>query len=320
MNRERLVFHVPADLVGNRLDQAVSILCPQHSRARLQAWIRTGRVSVDGRKPRQRDKLRGGEVIIVEAEYDNHTAHWHPEALPLDVLYGDESLLIINKPAGLVVHPGTGNPNHTLLNALLYHYPELQRIPRAGIVQRLDKDTSGLMVVARTPQSHTALVEQLRQRTIIREYQAVVTGRLTAGGTVEMPLGRHPIKRKQMAVVPGGRTAVTHYRVIKRYPSHSHLLCRLETGRTHQIRVHMAHIYHPVVGDPVYGGRRRFPRGGSNELREILANFPRQALHASRLELAHPESGDTMSWAAPLPDDISDLLTALEAENERDRG
>lgn len=319
MNRETLVLHVPADLGGKRLDQVVSILCPQHSRARLQTWIRAGRVSVDGRNLRQRDILRGGEIITVSAEeYDNSETRWSRDALPLDILYEDGALLIVNKPAGLVVHPGAGNPDHTLLNALIYHYPELERVPRAGIVQRLDKDTSGLMVVARTPESHTSLVEQMRQRSITREYQAVVAGRLTAGGTVEAPVRRHPVNRKQMAVTAGGRTAVTHYRVIKRYPVHTHILCRLETGRTHQIRVHMAHIRHPVIGDPVYGGRPRFPRRVSDELREILARFHRQALHASRLELIHPDTGTTMSWESPLPDDIRHLLAALDAEDGRD--
>lgn len=318
MNTETLVLHVPADLGGKRLDQVVSILCPQHSRARLQAWIRTGRVSVDGRNLRQRDILRGGEVITVNAEHDNSETRWSRDALPLDILHVDEALLIVNKPAGLVVHPGAGNPDHTLLNALIYHYPELERIPRAGIVQRLDKDTSGLMVVARTPESHTSLVDQLQQRAVTREYQAIVAGRLTAGGTVEAPVGRHPVNRKQMAVTGGGRAAVTHYRVIKRYSVHTHILCRLETGRTHQIRVHMAHIRHPVIGDPLYGGRPRFPRRVSNGLREILAAFPRQALHASRLELAHPDTGATMSWESPLPGDIQRLLAALDAEDGRD--
>ncbi len=318
MNRETLRLHVPADLGGKRLDQVVSILCPQHSRARLQAWIRSGQVSVDGRNLRQRTILRGGEIITINAVYDNSETRWSRDALPLDILHVDEALLIINKPAGLVVHPGAGNPDHTLLNALIYHYPELERIPRAGIVQRLDKDTSGLMVIARAPESHTALVEQMQQRAITREYQAVVAGRLTAGGTVEAPIGRHPVNRKQMAVVPGGRAAVTHYRMIKRYPAHTHVLCRLETGRTHQIRVHMAHIRHPVIGDPVYSGRPRFPRQVSDNLRVALATFPRQALHASRLELMHPDTGATMSWESPLPDDIRRLLSALDLEDNRD--
>lgn len=318
MNRETLILNVPADLGGKRLDQVVSILCPQHSRARLQTWIRAGRISVDGRNLRQRDILQGGEIITVNVEYDTSEMRWSRDALPLDILHTDESLLIVNKPAGLVVHPGAGNPDHTLLNALLYHYPELENVPRAGIIQRLDKDTSGLVVIARTPEAHTALVEQMQQRTITREYQAVVAGRLTAGGTVDAPVGRHPVNRKQMAVVAGGRAAVTHYRVIKRYPVHTHILCRLKTGRTHQIRVHMAHIRHPVIGDPVYGGRPRFPRQVSDELREILATFPRQALHASRLELAHPDSGATISRESPLPEDIRSLLTALDAEEDRD--
>lgn len=319
MKTETLVLHVPAELGGKRLDQAVSILCPQHSRARLQAWIRAGQVSVDGRNLRQRDILRGGEVITVRTEHDTSTERWSRDPLPLNVLHSDEALLIIDKPAGLVVHPGAGNPDHTLLNALLYHYPELEAVPRAGIVQRLDKETSGLMVIARTPESHTELVEQMRQRAITREYQSVVAGRFTAGGTVTAPVGRHPVNRKQMAVVPGGREAVTHYRVIQRYAAHTHILCRLETGRTHQIRVHMAHLRHPIIGDPLYGGRPRFPRQASETLREILANFPRQALHASRLSLTHPGNGGNLAWESPLPDDMQQLLAALEAEPDGDR-
>ena len=215
-----------------------------------------------------------------------------------------------------MVHPGAGNREGTLLNALLHHYPELDKVARAGIVQRLDKDTSGLMVIARTPTAHTCLVEQLQRRSITREYQAVVAGVLTAGGTVDAPLGRHPVQRTRMAVRESGRSAVTHYRVIRRFRAHTHILCRLETGRTHQIRVHMAHIHHPLVGDPVYGGRPRFPKGVSQALREQLETFPRQALHASRLELIHPATGLQVGWESPLPEDMQRLLAALD-EDER---
>ncbi len=318
MNRETLVFHVPEDLRGRRLDQIVAKLCPQHSRSRLQAWIRAGRVSVDGRCLRQRDVLQGGEVITVDAEHDDNEGEWRADPMPLEVVHDDEALIIVNKPAGLVVHPGAGNPDHTLLNALIYHYPELKNVPRAGIVQRLDKDTSGLMIIARTPEMHTALVDRMQRRAVKREYQAVVAGRLTAGGRVDAPLGRHPVNRKQIAVVAGGRQAVTHYRVIKRYRAHTRILCRLETGRTHQIRVHMAHLRHPIVGDPVYGGRPRFPPRASQALRETLSAFPRQALHACRLELAHPVTGEVCSWESTLPEDMQRLVAALESDAQHD--
>jgi len=320
MITENLTLSIPMELQGKRLDQAVARLCPQHSRARIQSWIRAGCVTVDGRRMRQRERLHGGEVIRINAEYeDTQEAHGR-ENLPLDVVHADAAVIVLNKPAGLVVHPGAGNRSHTLLNALLHHYPELEIVPRAGIVQRLDKLTSGLMVIARTPAAHTFLVEQMQRRAITREYQALVAGVLTAGGSVEAPLGRHPAQRTRMAVREGGRAAVTHYRVLHRYRAHTHLLCRLETGRTHQIRVHMAHLRHPLVGDPVYGGRPRFPPGVTAELREMLESFPRQALHATRLALTHPESGQHLSWESPLPEDMQGLLAALAADEETAHG
>ncbi|MEJ2760528.1 MAG: 23S rRNA pseudouridine(1911/1915/1917) synthase RluD [Gammaproteobacteria bacterium] len=314
MAKEILTLSVPEDLKDQRLDQAVSKLCPQHSRARIQGWIRAGRVTVDGRLLRQRERLHGGEEIRIEAEYEEVQEGYGPEPLPLNVVFADAHILVLDKPAGLVVHPGAGNRRGTLLNALLHHYPELDLVPRAGIVQRLDKDTSGLMVIARTPESHTRLVERLQQREITREYQAVVAGVLTAGGTVDAPLGRHPVQRTRMAVRDSGKAAVTHYRVLRRYRAHTHIQCRLETGRTHQIRVHMAHLRHPLVGDPVYGGRPRYPKGVTPALRELLQSFPRQALHASRLALAHPVSNRPMAWESPLPVDMQRLLAALEED------
>jgi 23S rRNA pseudouridine1911/1915/1917 synthase len=316
MQEEKLTVVVPEELAGKRLDQALAVLCPQHSRARLQAWIKAGNVTVNREPSRQRTPVKAGEEITIFPVWDTHQ-EWSGEAIQLDILYEDDALIILNKPAGLVVHPGAGNPAHTLLNALLYHAPELDKVPRAGIFQRLDKDTSGIMVIARTPDAHTFLVDQLQQRHIIREYQAVVTGVMTSGGTVEAPIGRHPVHRKRMAVNNRGKAATTHYRILKKYPSHTHIRLKLESGRTHQIRVHMAHLHYPVVGDPVYGGRLRIPGNITPELKVMLQTFPRQALHACTLGLTHPRTGESLSWDAPLPGDIGKLLTALEHDSRQ---
>lgn len=310
---EKVTLTVPAELEGLRLDQALARLCPQHSRARLQDWIRQGFVRLDSNLPRQRDFVSSGQTIHIEAEIVA-AREYTKECIDLDVVYEDESIIVINKPAGLVVHPGAGNPGHTLLNALLFHFPRLAQLPRAGIVQRLDKDTTGLMVIAGTPRAHTFLVEQLQTRRISRHYQALVQGVLTAGGTVDAPIGRHPVQRKQMAVRDSGKSAVTHYRIIRKYAAHTHLLLKLESGRTHQIRVHMAHIRHPIVGDPVYAGRARLPKNCSPALVQTLQNFSRQALHASELGLAHPESGKDLVFKAELPNDFQDLLQELGNE------
>lgn len=296
-----------------RLDQALAELFPEHSRSRLQEWIRTGRVMLDAKPPRAKDRVRGGEQVDIEPVMEEH-APWQPQAIALDVVYEDELLIVVNKPAGLVAHPAPGNPDQTLVNALLHRYPELAQVPRAGVVHRLDKDTSGLLVVARTPTARTALVAQLQARAFLREYEAVVVGGMVAGGTVEAALGRHPVERKRMAVQEEGRAAITHYRVVRRFRAHTHVRLRLETGRTHQIRVHMAHIRHPLVGDPVYGGRLRLPPGASEALIAALRGFKRQALHAARLGLTHPVSGEMLEWQAPLPDDMAQLLAALEAD------
>ena len=310
-----LTLIIPAELGGKRLDQALALLCPEHSRARLQSWIRGGRVSVDGRAPRQRDSVRGGERVVLNCGDEQRTTSVEAQEIPLDVLHEDPAIIVVNKPAGLVVHPGAGNPDRTLMNALLHHATELARVPRAGIVQRLDKDTSGIMVVARTLTAHTHLVRDLKDRKIRREYRAIVNGTFTAGGRIDAPIGRHPIERTRMAVHDGGRSAVTHYRVLKRFRAHTWLRVILETGRTHQIRVHLAHIHHPIVGDPVYGGRRVAPRSLSELLRESLRSFPRQALHASDLSLVHPVSGKAMSWSAPVPADMQSLLDLLAHES-----
>jgi 23S rRNA pseudouridine1911/1915/1917 synthase len=311
---EQMFLDVPAELRGLRLDQALARLCPQHSRARLQNWIRSGMVRVDGREPRARDRLRGGEHIAIAIQ---HQADLQPDAedIPLRIVYEDAELFLLDKPPGLVVHPGAGVRRHTLMNALLHHDPGLRRVPRAGIVQRLDKDTSGLMVIARTPEAHTWLVAQLKARLVRREYLALVSGVLTAGGTVDAPIGRHPRERRRMAVVAGGRPAVTHYRVLQRFAAHTLLRVMLETGRTHQIRVHMAHIRHPVVGDRVYGGRPRPPAGASGNLRNLIRSFPRQALHAGRLGLVHPATRREMHWESPMPEDMQQLIDALRRES-----
>jgi 23S rRNA pseudouridine1911/1915/1917 synthase len=306
---------LPLDLAGLRLDQALARLLPQYSRSRLQGWIDAGAVKVDGRQLRGRDKVVGGEKVLIEArvEPDRQVT---AEEIPLDVVFKDRALLVINKPAGLVVHPGAGNAAHTLQNALLAFDPKLAVVPRAGIVHRLDKDTSGLLVVARTPEVHTALVAAISAREVERHYIALCTGVMTAGGTVDEPIGRHRSLRTRMAVRGDGRPAVTHYRVLKRFRAHTLVRAELETGRTHQIRVHLSHIGYPIVGDPEYGGRRRLPAGASPELVAALEGFRRQALHAARLKLEHPVSGKEMAWEAPLPGDMEALLKVMEADTK----
>ena len=309
----RLSREIPEELAGQRLDQALAELFSEYSRARLQQWIRDGQVRVNAEHWRSKDKVRGGERVEIDARVAPRE-DWQAEALPLDIVYEDEALLVIDKPAGLVVHPAAGNRAGTLLNALLHYAPELAHIPRAGIVHRLDKDTSGLMVVARTLTAQKELVAQLQARSVTREYECVVVGVLTAGGTVDAPIGRHPVQRKRMAVVAGGKPAVTHYRVLERFRGHSHLRVRLETGRTHQIRVHLAHVRHPLVGDPVYGGRLRLPAGASDPLIGCLRGFKRQALHAARLSLMHPVSGQSVQWESALPADMAELLAVLRED------
>jgi 23S rRNA pseudouridine1911/1915/1917 synthase len=296
---------------GKRLDQVAAELFPDYSRSRLQAWIRDGALLIDGENLRPRDKVAAGNHITLNAELEEEV-DWEGEAIDLDLLHVDEDVLVINKPAGLVVHPAAGNRSGTLVNALLHAYPELASLPRAGVVHRLDKDTSGLMVVARSLRAHTALVDQLQARSVHREYVAVCIGAMTGGGTVDAPIGRHPRARKKMAVVAGGgKPAVTHYRVEERFAHHTAVAVKLETGRTHQIRVHMAHIHYPLVGDPLYGGRPRIPPGAEPELVDMLRGFPRQALHARKLGFEHPADGEVCEWSAPLPADMESLLDCL---------
>lgn len=302
---------VPVELAGKRLDQIAAQMFPDYSRARLQEWIRGGSLRVNGQSKRPRDKLQAGDKLTIEAELEK-VDPWEAEPLPLDIVFEDEHLLVINKPAGLVVHPAAGNYTGTLLNGLLHHIPQLEELPRAGIVHRLDKDTTGLMVVAKTLPAHTYLVQLLQARDISREYEAVVQGVLTGGGTVDADLGRHPVHRKKRAVLAQGQEAITHYRVIDRYRAHTHIHVKLETGRTHQIRVHMAHINHALVGDPLYGGRLQLPAAAAPSLQEQLRGFRRQALHARRLSFVHPVNLKTLSWEAELPEDMNELIQALK--------
>lgn len=301
---------VPDAAAGRRFDAVLADLFPEFSRSRLSAWIKAGDALLDGRPARPRDPVRGGEAVSLNVILDIQTDA-APEDIALDVLYEDDAVFVIDKPAGLVVHPGAGNPTGTLVNALLHRDPALAALPRAGIVHRLDKDTSGVMVVARTLPAHTALVEQLASRGVHRQYLAVVVGALVSGGTANAPIDRHPRDRIRMAVRDDGREAITHYRLRERFRAHTALECRLETGRTHQIRVHMAHLKHPIVGDPLYGGPLKLPRGATPELVEALRNFKRQALHAETLEFAHPLTGEPIRCTAPVPADLRTLLDAL---------
>ena len=309
----QLEAKVTDDLVGKRLDQAVAQLFPDYSRSRLQGWIKDGSLTVNGEVKKPREKLLGGEAIAIDADLEVIEDH-KPQNIPLDIVYEDEHILVINKPAGLVVHPAVGHRDGTLLNALLYHCPDIALVPRAGIVHRLDMDTTGLMVVAKTIAAQTELVEQLQERSMGREYEAVVNGVMTGGGVVDEPMGRHSKNRQKMAVVGVGKEAVTHYRVLKKLRSHTHIRLKLETGRTHQIRVHMSHINYPLVGDQMYGGRFRLPKGCSDEMMDALRDFKRQALHAKKLELWHPHSGELVSWEVDLPEDIQNLLAVLEKD------
>ncbi|RRJ83267.1 23S rRNA pseudouridine(1911/1915/1917) synthase RluD [Aestuariirhabdus litorea] len=304
---------VPMEMGGQRLDRIAAHCFPDYSRSRLQEWIRDGLLTVDGQSRKTRDKLVGGESLKVRVEVEDEE-RWEAQPMELDILYEDESILVINKPAGLVVHPGAGNAEGTLLNGLLHHCPDNASVPRAGIVHRLDKDTTGLMVVAKTLAAHTDLVEQLQARSVSREYEAVTIGVMTAGGTVDKPIGRHSTQRTRMAVTATGKPAVTHYRVLDKFRHHTHIRVGLETGRTHQIRVHMSHIHFPLVGDPLYAGRLRLPPGATDALKTTLQGFHRQALHACQLGLYHPKRDEYMEWQVPLPADFLHLLSVLEED------
>ena len=309
-----LSLTIPLEQAGQRLDQALAALLPDYSRSRLKTWIESGEVRVDGSTMRPRDKVFGGETVLLKAVLPEEKRA-APQDIPLVLVHEDKHVFVVDKPAGLVVHPGAGNPDRTLQNALLALDPKLAALPRAGIVHRLDKDTSGLLIVARTLPAHTALVRMLGDRDVHREYEAICRGVMTAGGTVDAPIDRHPTDRVRMAVREGGRESVTHYRVIKRFRSHTHVRVHLETGRTHQIRVHLAHAGFPIVGDKVYGGRLTLPKGASEAVRTALREFPRQALHAARLQFDHPVTGKAVECVSPLPADMRALLDLLAAED-----
>ncbi|HEU4603613.1 MAG TPA: 23S rRNA pseudouridine(1911/1915/1917) synthase RluD [Steroidobacteraceae bacterium] len=304
------VLTIPFESAGQRLDQVLAELLSDYSRTRIKDWIEAGQVLVDGNKLRPKDKVLGGEHVVINADLPQDDSVL-PEAIALNIVHQDRDVLVINKPAGLVVHPGAGNPAGTLQNALLHFDANLTQIPRSGIVHRLDKDTSGLMVVARTIEAHANLVRAIEAREVEREYEAVCVGVMTGGGTVDAPISRHPVDRTRMAIRENGRDAVTHYRVVQRFRGHTHVRLKLETGRTHQIRVHMAHIHYPLVGDRVYGGRLLLPKGATPELIESLRGFRRQALHAIALSFAHPRTGKPISCEAPLPEDMQALLNVL---------
>lgn len=300
----------PLEARGRRVDQIAVELFPEYSRARLQTWLKNGDLLVNGKKVKPSGKLLGGEAFILTAIAEP-VSEVHAEAIEIDVIYADEAVIVINKPAGLVVHPGAGNWSGTLQNALLHYDPELAGIPRAGIVHRLDKETTGIMMVARSLQAHKKLVDALQARIVSREYLALAVGEMVAGGSVDQPIGRHAKDRKRMAVTETGKEAITHYRINRRYQGFTLLDVKLETGRTHQIRVHMAYIQHPLVGDTIYGGRRRIPAGLSEETRTAVQQFSRQALHARRLSFEHPVSGEEVSFEAPLPADLISLFKLL---------
>lgn len=300
--------------VGQRLDQALAEMFQDYSRSRLKEWILAGFVTVDGVVVKKaREKVQFDNVIVLNAEYEEEE-RFLPQDIELDIVYEDDDILVINKPAGLVVHPGAGNPDGTVLNALLFRYPDIVDVPRAGIVHRLDKDTTGLMVVAKTVPAQTHLVTALQARRITREYEAVVFGTMTAGGSIDEPIGRHPTKRTHMAVRPLGKPAKTHYRVAEKYRAHTLLRLRLESGRTHQIRVHMSHMSHPIVGDPVYAGRPKLPAHATETLVRALRSFNRQALHARMLKLEHPITGEEMMWRAERPADMAGLIHILRED------
>ncbi len=302
---------IPPRMIGERLDAALAEMLPDFSRSKITAWIKAGDASINDKFFKPKDKAKGTEIICLTLNQKKTNA-WVAENIPLKVVYEDKDIIVINKQFGLVTHPGAGNWTGTLANALLYYEPALSTLDRAGIVHRLDKNTSGLMVVARNEKSQKYLVEQLQNHSIDREYSAIVYGHMIAGGTIDEPIGRDSRDRVKQAVSSSGKEATTHYRAIDRFKSHTHVKAILETGRTHQIRVHLSHVGHSLIGDPMYGGRVRFPKKASEELKEALLNFKRQALHSKKLTLIHPISGELMSWKAPLPDDMLKLLDTLK--------
>tara|TARA_X000000368_G_C22959024_1_gene680112 strand:- start:252 stop:1208 length:957 start_codon:yes stop_codon:yes gene_type:complete len=301
---------IPDRMIGSRIDIALSEMLPNFSRSKISALIKSKHILLNEKSCKPKDKILGNEIVTFEQNQDVITK-WIPEKIPLDVIFEDSQIIVINKPFGLVTHPGAGNWSGTLANALLYYDPELSKLDRAGIVHRLDKNTSGLMVIAKNPVSQKHLVAQLQSHSIQREYSAIVYGNMISGGTVNEPMGRDPKDRIKQAVRSNGKDAVTHYRVINRFAHHTHVKAILETGRTHQIRVHLSHIGYPLIGDSIYGGRLRFPKKASEELKDALKSFSRQALHSKKLSLIHPETGNSMTWKIELPDDMKVLLDTL---------
>ena len=313
MTKIKLEAVVSESDAKRRLDQVAASLFSEHSRARLQQWIKSGWLTVNGQQRRPKDLVYLGDHLVVQADVEE-AGEWESEKMLLDIVYEDDSLIVINKAKNLVVHPAAGHQQGTLLNGLLHHCPNLRQLPRAGIIHRLDKDTTGLLMVAKTLVAHTDLVAKLAKREVSREYEAIACGVLTGGGKIDLPLGRHPVNRKKRAVSENGQEAITHYKVIKRFRSHTHLLIKLDTGRTHQIRAHMSHKSYPLVGDQLYGTRLSLPAGCEPSLAESLKNFKRQALHARRLGVSHPETKKVMHWEADLPADIKFLLEKLEKD------
>ena len=306
-----LTIIIPQRMTGNRLDASLSEMLPDYSRSKITTWIKSGDALINKKSFKPKDKVSGSEIVCLTLN-QKQSNDWLAEKIPLNVVFEDEDIIVINKQFGLVTHPGAGNWSGTLANALLYYDSSLSTLDRAGIVHRLDKNTSGLMVIARNEKSQKYLVEQLQSHSVDREYSAIVYGHMIAGGTVDEPIGRDSKDRVKQAISMSGKDATTHYRAIDRFKSHTHVKAILETGRTHQIRVHLSHVGHPLIGDPMYGGRVRFPKKASEELKETLLNFKRQALHSKKLTLTHPISGESMSWKAPLPDDMTELLEVLK--------
>ena len=302
---------IPDRLIGQRIDAAIAKMLPDYSRSKITAWVRSGGALINDKTFKPKEKVLGGEIVALTIKQEK-TNDWQAEDIPLEIVFEDDDIIVVNKPVGLVTHPGAGNWTGTLANALLYFDPNLANLDRVGIVHRLDKNTSGLMVVARSELAQKNLVEQLQTHSVSREYSAIVYGHMISGGTVDEPIGRDPKDRIKQAVVEDGKDAVTHYRVIDRFAHHTHVKAILETGRTHQIRVHMSYIDHPLIADPMYGGKIRFPKKADEQLKNVLKGFKRQALHAKKLTLTHPISGEEMSWKAPLPQDLQDLLKALQ--------
>jgi 23S rRNA pseudouridine1911/1915/1917 synthase len=308
---ETLTIIIPERMTGYRLDVALSEMLPDYSRSKITAWIKSGDALVNNKAFKPKDKVNGSQMVMLSLN-KKQSNDWSAENIALNIVFEDEDIIVINKQFGIVTHPGAGNWTGTLANALLYYDSSLSKLDRAGIVHRLDKNTSGLMVIARNEKSQKYLVEQLQSHLVDREYSAIVYGHMIAGGTVDEPIGRDPKDRVKQAVSMSGKDATTHYRAIDRFKSHTHVKAVLETGRTHQIRVHLSYVGHSLIGDPMYGGRVRFPKKASEELKEALLNFKRQALHSKKLTLTHPISGESMSWKAPLPDDMLELLEVLK--------